>query len=107
MCTKNPNDFWAKIRNLGPKNKKVIPLEIVDETGMIINDEEVVQSKWRTDFKNLYNGSDSDDFDQGHFEQARANKHSLESRMDNPTYLPNETLNRNILLDKINLCLQS
>lgn len=49
----------------------------------------------------------SNAFDQGHFEQARANKHSLESRMDNPTYLPNETLNRNTLLDKINLCLQS
>lgn len=102
MCTINPNDFWAKIRNLGPKNKKAIPLEIIEETGMIINDEEVVLNKWRTDFKNLYNGSDSDDFDQGHFEQVRAHKHFIESRMDNPTYSPNETLNRNISFDKIN-----
>lgn len=100
MCTKIPNDFWAKIRNLGPK--KTIPLEIIDKTGKIINDEKVVLDKWRTDFKNLYNGCDSDDVDQGHFEQVRAHKHFLESRMDNPTYSPNETLNRNILFDKIN-----
>lgn len=46
--------------------------------------------------------NDSDGFDQGHFEQVRAHKHSLESKMDNPTYSPNETLNRNILYDVIN-----
>lgn len=78
MCTKNPNDFWAKIRNLGPKTKKALPLEIIDETGKIINDEKVVLDKWHTDFKNLYNGSNSGDFDQGHFKQVRAHTHFIE-----------------------------
>ncbi|VDH98618.1 Hypothetical predicted protein [Mytilus galloprovincialis] len=31
MTTKNPNDFWEKIRNLGPRNFKTIPVEIVDK----------------------------------------------------------------------------
>lgn len=60
---KNLNDFWVKICNFGLKNKKVILFEIIEEIGMIINDEEVVLNKWCIDFKNLYNGSDSDDFD--------------------------------------------
>lgn len=85
-----------RFRNLGPKKT------YTNETGKIINDEKIVLDKWCKDFKHLYNGSDSDDFDQGHFEQVRAHKHSLESRMDYPTYSANETLNRNILFDEIN-----
>ncbi|VDI78049.1 Hypothetical predicted protein [Mytilus galloprovincialis] len=102
MTTKNPNDFWEKIRNLGPRNSKTIPVEIVDELGNIVKDEQLVFDKWRMDFENLYNGNNSDEFDDEHYDRVKSHNYQLESNMEDSLFAPNEYLNRNITLDKVN-----
>ncbi|VDI31966.1 Hypothetical predicted protein [Mytilus galloprovincialis] len=101
MTTKKPNDFWEKIRNLGPRNHKSIPIEIVDESGNIETDEQLVLDKWRIDFENLYTGSNSDEFDYEHYRTVMSHKYLLETNMEDPLFIQNEYLNRNITLDEI------
>lgn len=55
MATDNPNEFWRKVKHLGPRMDKSIPVEIVDDDGNISRDENVVLTKWKTDFQNLFN----------------------------------------------------
>ena len=61
------NEFWNKIRKLGPRYNNNIPMEALNEDGTILTTERDVLERWRTDFENLYNGSPSDDFDNDHF----------------------------------------
>ena len=35
MVITNPNELWEKIRKLGPRNVKDIPMEVVDESGAV------------------------------------------------------------------------
>ena len=55
MCTDNPKSFWEHIKNLGPKRQAGVPLEVYDELGNVISDENFVFQKWSTEFENLYN----------------------------------------------------
>ena len=36
MSTSNPNDFWKKVQNLGPRRDKTIPMHFYDENGHIV-----------------------------------------------------------------------
>lgn len=69
MTTDNPTDFWCKIKKLtcNPRKDKSIPIEIVNNEGEFIRDQNKAFEKWKTGFQNLYNGQDSCDFDENHF----------------------------------------
>ena len=59
--TKNPKVFWEMIKNLGPRKKGNIHMEIYEEGGVVNNDVPTVLHKWKTEYENLYNLVDSED----------------------------------------------
>ena len=63
MTTENPNDFWKKIKKLGPRKCSDIPVETYDQNGNIITNETCVLNQWKTDFENLYRNDDNNTFD--------------------------------------------
>ena len=63
MSTSNPNDFWDKVKHLGPRKGRSIPVEIQDEFGNAIRDENIVFDKWKGDFENLYSCNSNSEFD--------------------------------------------
>ncbi|CAC5397978.1 unnamed protein product [Mytilus coruscus] len=101
MVTTNPNEFWEKIRKLGPRNVKDIPMEVVDESGEVLTNEKDVLNKWRIDFENLYNGKNNTEFENDHYNQSKVHKQLLESEMEDPLFMPNEDVNSNITIDEI------
>ena len=102
MTSKNPTDYWEKIRKLGHRSNKCIPQEVVDDNGTITRSEQEVLERWRCDFENLYNGLSSDEFDSEHYIQAKVHKKLLEENMEDPSYMPNNLLNVNISRNEIN-----
>ena len=54
MTADNPNEFWEKIKKLGPRKCSDIPMEAYDQNGDIVSDEQYVLNRWKTDFENLY-----------------------------------------------------
>jgi len=101
MSTSNPNEFWRKIKKLGPRNSKTIPIEIVNESGSTVRDENLVFEKWKRDFHNLYNCDDTSDFDEIVYDRAKAHKLLIENNMEDPLCEPNHVLNSNITLEEI------
>ena len=101
MSTSNPNDFWKKVQNLGPRRDKTIPMHFYDENGHIVTDENRVFEKWKLDFENLYNSSPSDEFDQPFYELSKTHKLLLENALLDPLYSSNADLNCNITLEEI------
>ena len=99
--TTNPTEFWKKIQNLGPKRSKVIPIEVVDENGNIVRDEEAVYTKWQQEFQDLYNCTENTQFDIGHYERSITHKLLLENNMTEPLYNTNSELNSNVTLDEV------
>ena len=100
MSSNNPNDFWEKIKNLGPRTDRSIPVEIISD-GITSNDENKVFEKWKLDFENLYTCSNNNEFDDTHYNQAKTHKLLIENNMNDPLYVPNEILNRNINFDEL------
>ena len=92
MVTTNPNEFWEKIRKLGPRKVKDIPMEVVDEFCEIVTNEQDALHKWRIDFENLYNGKNNTEFENDHYNQSKVHKQLLESEMEDPLFMPNEDL---------------
>ena len=85
MSSTTPNEFWYKIRELGPRNKN-IPME----DGTILTTERVVFQRWRTNFENLYIGTSSEDFDNNHFNFVKSMKHTREHHMETHVFECNE-----------------
>ena len=52
--SKNPNEFWNQIKNLGPKNQKETNFEVYDENGTPTSDIGKVLKKWENDTKELF-----------------------------------------------------
>ena len=46
VCTDSPKAFWDYIKQLGPKPKGTVPMEVYDENGQVITDEGFVFHKW-------------------------------------------------------------
>ncbi|CAC5366261.1 unnamed protein product [Mytilus coruscus] len=95
ISSKNPTDFWKKVRKLGPRSYKCIPQEVVDDNGNITRSEQEVLERWSCDFENLYNGMSSDEFDSEHYIQAKVHKTILEENMEDPLYVYMMTESRN------------
>ena len=100
MSCNNPTEFWRKIQNLGSRKDNSIPIEIVDN-GNIIRNERTVFERWRLDFSNLYNGDNNGDFNEEHYDRAKLHKHLLEMNMQDPLYVSNEQMNRNISIEEL------
>ena len=62
MSTENPREFWNKIKTLGPRKSTNIPMEVYNENGEILTDEQSVLNCWKTDFENIYNNDSFDSF---------------------------------------------
>ncbi len=45
MQTRNPNEFWEQIKQIGPNKKRIIPEEIYAPDGSVIHDKEKVKEK--------------------------------------------------------------
>lgn len=102
MTTTNPNEFWSKIRNIGPRKRSDIPMEVYGSDGSILYDEDSVRNKWKQDFENIYNGDNSErDFDNEFYRRSLNHKIFLESNMLDPLYQCNEELNSETTLDEI------
>ena len=59
---RDPKAFWNFVKNLGPRKRTEIPWKVCID-GVITTDKEKVLTKWKDDFENLYNVSDTN-FDQ-------------------------------------------
>ena len=102
MTTSNPNDFWRKIKTLGPRRDRTIPVEIVSEDGDVSTEESTVFERWKTDFYNLYNrDGDDDDLNDAEYDRFLMHKHLLELDMLDPLYSHNEELNRTLTTDEV------
>lgn len=101
MSTTNPNEFWDKIKHLGPRKDSSIPVEIVDDNGVVIKDQNEVFDKWKEDFSNLYNGANSEEFDDTFYDRAKIHKYLLELNLEDPLYESNVQLNSSISIDEI------
>ncbi len=55
VCSSNPKEFWESIKKLGPCKKNDIPMEVYDDDGGILNDQQSVLAKWKQEFEGLYN----------------------------------------------------
>ena len=101
MSAENPNEFWEKIKHLGPRKCSEIPMETYDQDGNIITDETFVLNQWKTDFENLYKNDDGNSFDTQFHNDALSHKQFLEENMLDPLYESNRDLNQNISMQEI------
>ncbi len=101
IYTENPKQFWSYIKKLGPKFASDIPQEVYDDEGNIISDLKSVLSKWKTEYENLYK-TDNNQFDNDFYKQILDLLRVAENRMNDPLYIPNHSLNKNISADEIN-----
>ncbi len=103
VCTTNPNAFWQHIKNLGPKSKNKIPVEIILEDGTTINKTDEVYNKWKSDFEGLYNPNDNNpSFNKKFKKECSDTKLLFENNMLDPLYLPNISLNKDITIQEVN-----
>ena len=102
MTSNNPSEFWNKIKQLGPRRHSSIPMEIYDNDGEIIIDEQIVLEKSKEDFQNIYNMDDSATEFNCDFQRYSSNHRVLlEERMLDPLYNENEQLNSVITVEEI------
>ena len=69
------------MKHLGPRKGRSIPVEIHDESGHVIRDENIVFGKWKGDFENLYSSSSSCDFDETFYDNVKSHKRLLEDNI--------------------------
>ena len=91
----NINEFWEKIKKLGPRKSSEIPIEVYDRNGEILMDDS------KRDFENLYNIDADNNFSSDFHRHALSHKSLLEDRMLDPLYDSNRELNYNINLAEI------
>ena len=101
VCTDNPNKFWDHIKHLGPKRKDKIPMEAYNDDNTINTDENFVFKKWSSEFENLYNVNDNENFDNQCFVDIMQRKSFLEERMQEPLYENNSVLNMTFLRSEV------
>lgn len=100
MTTKNLNEVWENINKLGPRSKSIL-MEIINVDGQVTYDDREILNRSKRDFKCLYNGTDSNDFNSEHYNQATIHKSMLENNISDPLYNQNVTLNGNITFTEI------
>ena len=101
ICTENPKQFWSYIKKLGPKYMPDIPQEVYDNEGNVVTDLDSVLLKWKQEYEKLYK-SDASLFDNDFYNQILQLLSNAENRMNDPLYIPNIELNKNITAAEVN-----
>ena len=86
---------------MGPKTSNRILEEVYDCDGNVKSDLDTVLQKWKDDFENLYK-TDSTSFDNQFYDEIKSLLRTAESNMNDPLYVPNAILNRNISIEEVN-----
>ena len=74
----NPQEFWKKLKNLGPtKVKDTIPMEILKNDGTSNFEANDILDKWAHDFDQLYKGNG--EFDEEFFKNIKSAKEEFDA----------------------------
>uniref|UniRef100_A0A3Q3E968 Reverse transcriptase domain-containing protein n=1 Tax=Labrus bergylta TaxID=56723 RepID=A0A3Q3E968_9LABR len=102
LQTNNPQQFWREINKLGPRRIQKIPVEVVLSNDVLECRKEFVIKKWKTDFADLFSGSNIPPiFEDAFLEYACKLKDDLERNMGGENYSPNLFLNYDITLEEV------
>ena len=101
MSTENPREFWNKIKTLGPRKSTNTPMEVYNENGETLTDEQSVLNCWKTDFEKIYNNDSFDSLNSEFQRKALSHKRLLEDRILDSLYESNAELSRNISFSEI------
>jgi hypothetical protein len=97
LNTENPREFWKALNNLGPRKKNNIPMQVYDEEGNVTGEIDKVMSKWKSDFHNLFQGYDTNEFNTEFYNQVFNEKERLEAEGHN---INTDTFNSVISLEE-------
>ena len=95
LCTKNPKEFWAHLKKLGPRRADTIPMEVYNDSHEIVCDSESVLNKWKDSFSELYNTSNFK-MEENEARQLKTNIMFSEQILLDPLYTDSEALNSDI-----------
>ena len=105
VCDTNPKMFWEKIKQMGPKKKQTIPLEIYGDGKTIICNKEQVLEHWKAEFYKLYNSSENTNTnnpDDGIIKRMIDDSLYLqELRMNDPLFEANLILEKNFTVEEV------
>ena len=79
--TKDPDEFWRSIKNMGRKSKKDIPLEVYDDENNILFELDDVLGKWGTEFGSLFSNTEIDDEQQRFCEEIATRNRQFEAEL--------------------------
>jgi exonuclease III len=96
----NPNAFWEKIKNLGPRKVNKIPMEIYEENGNVNRDQDEVMGRWQQDFCTLFEGPNGN-FDQEFYNTCQIDKMVYEESMKDDLYVENPRLNHEFSMKEL------
>jgi len=51
----NPKKFWSMLKNLGPRKKSGVCMEVYDDNGVVCSDTDFVVMKWKNEYEKLFN----------------------------------------------------
>lgn len=96
-ATGNPRDFWNEVNKLGPRSKKTVTCEALDEGGNATRDAKLVMDHWKKSFAELYGTAPTGDFDEDFLRE----KKSLLSQHCNVNLDADHELNQDITLMEV------
>ena len=99
LNTKDPKEFWNKIKHLGPKRVKNIPMKVKLGDGFCTDTQKVLE-RWENDFQSLLNRPESDIFNNEFYQQVISSKVLIENEMKQVGYKSNDFINGPIRLDE-------
>ena len=97
MHFSNPREFWRQMKQLGPRPKQGIPMQVYDGDVLTDNTDKVLHT-WCHDFSELYNESSTDN---GNDSDIVHDINRLENEMMSEYFENNEYLNRDISYDEV------
>jgi len=100
LAVKTPNDFWKKIKALGPRKNRDIPMQ-VKMNDQLISDQYIVSEKWRDDFMTLLNSNIQPHFNDAFLNEVLQEKYRRETEMNEPQYEENHQLNCDISMEEL------
>lgn len=84
-----------------------MPVQISDENGHVIRDENALFGKWKSDLENLYICNANDDFDQIFYGYVKPHKFLLENDILAPLSSSNTNVNHNISVDEVSIVIMN
>jgi hypothetical protein len=102
LNTDNPNAFWSKLKQMGPKKRCDIPLEIPINEGHSITEPQQVLHEWKCYFEGLYNNTDCNEIDENFIASIQRFKMEFEKQNPiNPNFELGNSLNKSISLEEV------